>query len=263
MTKGILDKIVEEIRHWTRSDWPLADTAMHYDHLAEDYDEINESTDSHFRRFTDAVRLARLPDADHDGRSARVLEIFARTGEGMAYFYQQGMVKSGVCVDVSCRMGEICQRRVQEAGLEDFRWVQMLDYDLPFDDGEFDVVFFLETVEHVSQPERLVAELGRVTRSGGTMVLSTPNVLWEPVHALAAITRLHHSEGPHRFIRYKRLLEMVEQAGFRVEYEETNVLVPEGPKWMVSLGEWLERGIMNSLMPLIGLRRFLACRKLD
>ncbi len=95
------------------------------------------------------------------------------------------------------------------------------------------------------------------------MVLSTPNVLWEPVHALAAITGLHHSEGPHRFIRYKRLLAMVQEAGFRVGYAETNVLVPEGPKWMVNLGEWLERGIMRPLMPLIGLRRFLVCHKLS
>jgi ubiquinone/menaquinone biosynthesis C-methylase UbiE len=263
VTRGILGRIVEEIGYWLRSDWSLADIAAHYDDLAAHYDEINESTDAHFRRFTDAVRLARLPDVDSSGQNPRVLEIFARTGEGMVYFYQQGKVGSGVCVGVSRKMGEICRQRLQEIGSQDLQWVQMLDYVLPFDNGEFDVVFFLETVEHISQPERLVAELGRVTKPGGTMVLSTPNVLWEPVHALAAITKLHHSEGPHRFIRYGRLLEMVEQAGFHVEYAETNVLVPEGPGWMINLGEWLEKGIMNSLMPLIGLRRFLICRKLN
>lgn len=263
MAKGILGRIVEEIEHWLRSDWSLADTAAHYDDLAADYDEINESTDAHFRRFIDAMRLAHLPNADRFGQGTHVLEIFARTGEGMAYFYQQGKVGSGVCVDVSRKMGEICKQRLQEVGLQDFRWVQMRDYSLPFDNDEFDVVFFLETVEHVSQPGRLVAELGRVTRPGGTMVLSTPNVLWEPVHALAAVTGLHHSEGPHRFIRYKRLLAMVKEAGFRVEYAETNVLIPEGPGWMVNLGEWLERGIIHPLMPWIGLRRFLVCRRLN
>lgn len=255
MVKGVWSRIAEEIRYWTWSDWSLADTAAHYDRLAEDYDAINESTDAHFRRFTDATRLAQLPDR------ARVLEIFARTGEGMAYFCQQGNIDFGACVDVSLKMGEICQQRLRDSDLTDFCWVQMLDYRLPFEDGEFDVVFCLETVEHVSQPERLVAELGRVTRSGGTMVLSTPNVLWEPVHAMAAVTGLHHSEGPHRFVRYGRLLNMVEQAGFRIEHTETNVLIPEGPEWMVNLGEQLEGGIMRRLMPFVGLRRFLSCCK--
>ena len=181
----------------------------------------------------------------------------------MAYFYQQGKVGSAVCVDVSRKMGEICQRRLQAIGLEDFRWVRLSDYLLPFTDGEFDVVLCLETVEHVSQPERLVIELGRVTRPEGTLILSTPNVLWEPVHALAAIMGLHHSEGPHRFIRYGRLLAMVEEAGFCIEHAETTVLVPEGPRWMIRLGEWLEARTKRSLMPWIGLRRFLICRKLS
>ena len=118
MAKGIWGRIVREIRYWTWSDWSLADTAAHYDHLAEDYDEINESTDAHFRRFTDATRLAPLPDG------ARVLEIFSRTGEGMAYFSQRGNIDLGVCVDVSRKMGEICQQRLQNTDLKDFRWVQ-------------------------------------------------------------------------------------------------------------------------------------------
>src|SRR3990172_11450091 len=114
-------------------------------------------------------------------------------------------------------MGEICRRGLEEAGVRNFTWLQVFDYPLPFADGEFDAILCFETIEHVSRPQVLIAELGRVTRSGGTLVLTTPNVLWEPVHALAAITRLHHSEGPHRFIRYGRLLRMVDAAGFQVE----------------------------------------------
>ncbi|HEC34680.1 MAG TPA: SAM-dependent methyltransferase [Chloroflexi bacterium] len=257
MAKGALGRAMEEIRHWTQSDWSFAAVERHYDRLADDYDEINAATHAHFRRFTDALRLAHLPNR------ARLLEIFARTGEGTAHFYQQGKVGSAACVDVSRKMGKICKERLRAVGLEDFRWVQILDYSLPFADSEFDVVLCLETVEHVSQPERLLTELGRVTRPGGILILSTPNVLWEPVHALAAVTGLHHSEGPHRFIRYKRLLTMTEKAGFRVEHAETNVLIPEGPIWMIRLGEWLERRLKHSLMPWIGLRRFLVCRRLS
>lgn len=255
LVQGILGRVAGEIRHWLRSDWSLADVAKHYDHLAEDYDAVNESTHAHFRRFTDALRLAHLPDHAH------ALEMFARTGEGTAYFYKQGKVASAACVDVSCKMGQICRERLRQVGLQDFRWIQLTDYSLPFSDGEFEVVFFLETAEHVSQPERLLVEIGRVTAVGGTMILSTPNVLWEPVHALAAITGLHHSEGPHRFIRYRRLIRMVEEAGFTIEQAETNVLVPEGPEWLVRWGEWLESRTKNSLVKWFGLRRMLICRK--
>jgi hypothetical protein len=100
-----------------------------------------------------------------------------------------------------------------------------------------------------------------VTKPGGTLILSTPNVLWEPVHALAAITQLHHSEGPHRFVGYGRLLQMVRHAGFHIEHTETTVLIPAGPAWLLKLGDWLEAKTKTSLMPWLGLRRILICRK--
>jgi len=107
-----------------------------------------------------------------------------------------------------------------------------------------------------------VRELGRVTRPNGILILTTPNLLWEPVHALAAITGIHHSEGPHRFLPYGRLIRMVQDAGFIIEENETTVLVPGGPEWLVSLGERIEERTRHSLMPLLGLRRVLICRKL-
>lgn len=48
---------------------------------------------------------------------------------------------------------------------------------LPFEDGQFDVVTCFEGIEHVLSPFHLVGELARVTRAGGTVVISTPNVL--------------------------------------------------------------------------------------
>jgi hypothetical protein len=108
----------------------------------------------------------------------------------------------------------------------------------------------------------LTLELGRLARPGATLVLSTPNVLWEPVHALAAILNLHHSEGPHRFIRYRRLVQMVERAGFRIVRAETNVLIPEGPDWLINAGHWIEERLPQPLLHLLGLRRFLVGQKI-
>lgn len=250
----MLTILKEEIQHWWRPHWSLADVGAHWD-ATEDYDDINEETYSYFRRFVDGLRLSDLPEKGH------VLDLCARTGNGTLYFYQHGKVGSAVCADVSRMMGQICQQRLEEAGFHNFVWLYLFDYPLPFAANEFDSILCFETVEHLAQPELLVAELGRVIKPGGTMILTTPNVLWEPVHALAAITGLHHSEGPHRFIRYRRLVTMIEQAGFKIERAETTVFVPGGPEILVKIGEWVEEKTRRWLMPWVGLRRVLICRK--
>jgi SAM-dependent methyltransferase len=247
-------RTLAELRHWLRRSWSFADVGAHWD-STEDYDDINAETYSYFRRFTDGLRLSSIPDG------SRVLDLCARTGNGTLYFYEHGKVGAAVCADVSRKMGDICTRRLLEAGFDNFIWVPLSDYALPFAAGSFDAVLCFETVEHFPQPERLVAELARVTRPGGTMVLTTPNVAWEPVHALAAITGLHHSEGPHRFIRYRHLLHMIRSAGFHIDRAETTVFVPGGPRLLVNLGEWVEQRTRGSLMPLLGLRRVVVCSK--
>jgi SAM-dependent methyltransferase len=49
--------------------------------------------------------------------------------------------------------------------------------ELPFDDGSFDFVVCFETIEHVSDSERALAELRRVLVDDGLLAISTPNRL--------------------------------------------------------------------------------------
>ncbi len=254
--RSVTSKIMREIGYWTRATWTFEDVGAHWD-ATEDYDDINEETYSYFRRFVDGLRLGQeyLKDGGH------VLDYCARTGNGTLYFYQHGKVGSAVCADVSVKQGDICQQRLREGGFTDFEWIKVAGYKLPFADGAFDTVLNFETVEHFPEPALLVDDLGRVMKPGGILILTTPNVLWEPVHALAAITGAHHSEGPHRFVRYGRLVAMIERAGFEIVEAETTVLVPGGPDWLVKFGEQVEARTRHILMPWIGLRRVLICRK--
>jgi 2-polyprenyl-3-methyl-5-hydroxy-6-metoxy-1,4-benzoquinol methylase len=48
--------------------------------------------------------------------------------------------------------------------------------ELPFDDSAFSVVIIKHIVEHLPEPEKAVAEIGRVTESGGILILATPNL---------------------------------------------------------------------------------------
>ena len=248
-------RVADEINYWLCSDWAIADVAKHWDRV-EAYDDINEATHSYYRRFVDGLRLSDIPEG------SRALDLCARTGKGTLHFHQNGKIGSVVCADVSPKMGELCMKRLKENDVANFVWVQIFGYSLPFPNCEFDAILCFETVEHFSEPERLLLELGRVTRSDGTLILTTPNVLWEPIHGLAAIMGMHHSEGPHRFIRYHRLWDMVVGAGFEVELAETTVLVPAGPAPLLKLGECVEELTRSSLMPWLGLRRVLVCRKL-
>jgi ubiquinone/menaquinone biosynthesis C-methylase UbiE len=254
MIEGLFARLKIELDHWRRRHWAFEDVAAHWD-ATEDYDDINAETYSYFRRFTDGLKFSDIPEG------ARALDICARTGNGAAYFYQQGKIAQAVCAGVSFRMGEICSQRLRDTGLEKFLWVPIRDYELPFADDSFDVILFFETIEHFPEPRRFLRELCRVARPGGVLILTTPNVLWEPVHALAAITNLHHSEGPHRFIPYRRLKRLVRSAGFGIERAETTVLIPGGPKPLVKFGEWLEKRTRGTLMPLAGLRRVIIGRK--
>ena len=47
--------------------------------------------------------------------------------------------------------------------------------NLPFTDNYFDVVLFLETIEHLANPLKILAEIKRVVRPGGEVIISTPN----------------------------------------------------------------------------------------
>lgn len=48
--------------------------------------------------------------------------------------------------------------------------------ELPYKDNSFNVVIIKHIVEHLPEPKRAVAEIGRVTETGGTLILATPNV---------------------------------------------------------------------------------------
>ncbi len=47
---------------------------------------------------------------------------------------------------------------------------------IPFADGTFGVVIIKHVVEHLRDPERAIAELGRVLAPGGILILATPNL---------------------------------------------------------------------------------------
>jgi 2-polyprenyl-3-methyl-5-hydroxy-6-metoxy-1,4-benzoquinol methylase len=62
------------------------------------------------------------------------------------------------------------------AGLEGVRWIEQdLNEPMKAYEGAFDVVVAAEVIEHLENPRLTVRELGRRLKSGGSLIVSTPN----------------------------------------------------------------------------------------
>lgn len=128
--------------------------------------------------------------------------------------------------DISERILETARARVEA----DFRQANL--ESLPFEDGAFDVVLCSQVIEHVPNAEAAAAELARVLRLGGTLVISTDNArnyvtrgLNAPRTVVVRALRLRGARGriespatPYTRASLRRLLE---DAGFTVELLDT------------------------------------------
>ena len=59
----------------------------------------------------------------------------------------------------------------------DVKVVDLSNEGLPFQDASFDLVTCTEVIEHLEHYRRILREIYRVLKPGGTLVLSTPNIL--------------------------------------------------------------------------------------
>lgn len=122
-------------------------------------------------------------------------------------------------------------------------------HDLPFPDATFDVIALFDTIEHIPDEAKALAEVRRVLRPGGTVFVSVPAYewLWSNNDDIA-----HHQR---RYTR-TRLRRALQQAGLRVtrsSYFNTvllPIIVPTilWQKLMGRLGR-LPEGFNNTTVP--------------
>jgi SAM-dependent methyltransferase len=91
-----------------------------------------------------------------------------------------------------------------------------LNRPLPFRDGVLDGASLIEVIEHIVGAEDLVAELARVIRPGGWLVMTTPNVAHLTYRWRAVTGHEPKQEGYHyRFFVKETLIRLFADAGFR------------------------------------------------
>lgn len=131
------------------------------------YDERMFLDNEH--RYTKLHRMLRERIGDLAGK--RVLDLGASRGQFLARFRDVDAVGTEIDPD------EIEHLRTRGVEVVD-AYLDPASPRLPFDDASFDVVLAGEILEHMVDTQGFLADVSRVLRSGGSLVLSTPNVLW-------------------------------------------------------------------------------------
>jgi SAM-dependent methyltransferase len=127
------------------------------------------------------------------GDPARVLDVGSADGPSARWLPQQGRV----AVDLDVR-GLVAGRDACASALA-----------LPFRDATFDVVAAFDVIEHCDPEARAVAELARVLRPGGRLLVSVPAYQWAwSDHDVRA--------GHHRRYTRRRLVAALEREGLEV-----------------------------------------------
>ncbi len=86
---------------------------------------------------------------------------------------------------------------------------------LPFADHRFDVVLCSEVLEHIHDHHRAIAEMVRVLKRGGQLVVSVPRG-WPEAVCWALSRDYRRSEGGHvRIYAWKKLVEIIQSSGVR------------------------------------------------
>lgn len=141
---------------------------------------------------------------------------------------------AGRWIDLGCGQGEFLERATEQGlrGLGLDYWpanaaaagrshrggvVANLNQGLPFRDASLDGATLIEVIEHIVRAEALAAELARVIRPGGWLIVTTPNVVHWTYRWRALTGHPPKQEGYHfRFFTRGTLRGMLEQAGFRL-----------------------------------------------
>jgi SAM-dependent methyltransferase len=208
-------------------------TRRYYDDFSGTYER---GRDRGYHALVDELELAVVEPL---ARGRRVLE--AGCGTGLILSRLDAVAEGAVGVDLSSGM----LRRAHERGLS---VVQGSITALPFADASFDTVCSFKVLAHVPDIERAFAELARVTRPGGHLVLELYNrwSLRYLARQLAGARRIGaaHTEAdvPTRWDSPREALARLPETVELVDVRGVRVVTPAAAVHRVeALAPWLAR----------------------
>lgn len=181
----------------------------HYDRTAARWEAIYESSTFHDYLIADRMRRA-LALVEGTGATGRAMDAGCGAGQMVVELASRGFASAGF--DVSANMVTASNKLLARRSLA-AEVVQANGEDLPHAADSFDVVTALGYIEYFPSPPKAVAELARIARPGGHLVITSPNpirlaYLADPIGTVKGLLkpeqgyrRHYHSAG-----RLRRLL---------------------------------------------------------
>jgi dolichol-phosphate mannosyltransferase len=173
-----------------------------------------ESADYDYRAYDSSIWLQRYWQRKRHqiilnfvGDSSSVLDI--------------GCGSSRIILDLETAVGmDILQRKLRWLKPKHERLVRGSTFTLPFKNASFDVVINSEVIEHVPEDPEIMAEMWRVLRPGGTLILGTPDYdRWSWVALEWIYGKVLPGAYAHEHITHytrKRLAEKIVEHGFQI-----------------------------------------------
>jgi ubiquinone/menaquinone biosynthesis C-methylase UbiE len=205
---------------------------LHKDKIREEFtrqaDAFAASTEIHSHD-----RLERLVNAIDPAPTARALEI--ATGPGHVAMALAARCREVVGVDITDAPLAIAERIRRERGLDNVRF-QRADADqLPFADGEFDIVLCRFAFHHFEDPAVPLREMVRVCRTGGRLVGEdlAASEIPERAEFYNRFERLRDTSHT-RALSMSELLRMFGAHGLEIESVYSSDLVQPLERWMAN-----------------------------
>lgn len=213
-----------------------------FDQVAAGYDRTNTV----MTFGNDALWRAATTRAVAPRRGERILDLAAGTASSSASLAASGA--EVVAADFSPGMLEEGRRR--HGHLANLSFVEADATDLPFGDDEFDAVTMSYGLRNVQQPKKALAELFRVTKPGGRLVI---NEFSTPPGALF--------RGAYRFYNAQVLPRVARVAGTNADaYDYLNESIRDWPDqrtlatWIREAG-WIDVAYRNLSFGIVALHR--------
>jgi SAM-dependent methyltransferase len=155
--------------------------------------------------------------APYAARGESLLDVGCASGYYATRFAQRGGIATGA--DIAESSLQLARERAERDGVARRCEFVLGDLrELPVADGSCDVVLATEVLEHVREQRDALAELTRVLRPGGTLVVSVPGAIERlPWRRRIAARRARTPEDAGLTVERLGLNEVVRQAG--IEHE--------------------------------------------
>lgn len=195
----------------------MKEVTSHYDELSEKYGQkINIYCQ---KRFIEVIKK-------HIGKNQRILEIGCATG------YVQNKLDSGIIgIDLT---RSLLKKNNNKAICADA-------LSIPFKDDSFDLVYSVNVLEHVTDADKMIKECKRVAKKNSKIILITPNGGMEFVLDVAEKLRLKLPEGPHKFLSFKELQNLIKKNNLKIFSSERFVFVPFRLPLITQISERFEK----------------------